>query len=96
MHVTESPAATHCRLPQYKITKHGWTTQTICRGRKEHDAQYCKRELIQYFNEALAMENAAVDIIQMRLNETPIETARIVRGAMLMMPYGLIAYSVYA
>lgn len=35
-----------------------------------------KEKLIQYLNDALAMENAAVDRIQMRVNDTPIETAR--------------------
>lgn len=33
-------------------------------------------KLVQYFNEALAMENAAVDIIQSRVNETPVEQTK--------------------
>ena len=31
-----------------------------------------KQKLVQYFNEALAMENAAVDRNQTRMSETPI------------------------
>jgi ferritin-like metal-binding protein YciE len=33
-------------------------------------------KFVQYFNEALAMENAAVDRIQSRMDETPIEQTR--------------------
>ena len=33
---------------------------------------FMKQKLVQYFNEALAMENAAVDRNQTRMNETPI------------------------
>jgi len=35
-----------------------------------------KQKLIQYFNEALAMENVATDRIQTRMNETPIEQTK--------------------
>jgi ferritin-like metal-binding protein YciE len=35
-----------------------------------------KEKLIQYFNEALAMENAATDRIQTRMNETRIEQTK--------------------
>lgn len=35
-----------------------------------------KRKLVQYFNEALAMENAATDRIQLRINETPVEQTK--------------------
>lgn len=35
-----------------------------------------KEKLIQHFNEVLAMENAAVERIQARVNETPVEMAR--------------------
>lgn len=34
------------------------------------------QKLVQYFNEALAMENAAVDRIQSRMNETPVEQTK--------------------
>jgi ferritin-like metal-binding protein YciE len=33
-------------------------------------------KFVQYFNEALAMENAAVDRIQLRMDETPVEQTR--------------------
>ena len=35
-----------------------------------------KGKLVQYFNEALAMENAATDRIQSRINETPVEQTK--------------------
>jgi ferritin-like metal-binding protein YciE len=35
-----------------------------------------KQKLIQYFNEALAMENAAVDRNETRMNEMPIPLVR--------------------
>jgi ferritin-like metal-binding protein YciE len=34
------------------------------------------KKIVQYFNEALAMENAAADRIQSRMNETPIEQTK--------------------
>lgn len=39
-------------------------------------SQLVKDKLVQYFNEALAMENAAADRIQSRIGETPVEQAK--------------------
>jgi ferritin-like metal-binding protein YciE len=39
-------------------------------------SQLVKEKLVQYFNEALAMENAAADRIQSRIGETPVEQAK--------------------
>lgn len=36
-------------------------------------ADSMNEKFVQYFNEALAMENAAVDRIQSRIDETPVE-----------------------
>ena len=35
-----------------------------------------KGKLVQYFNEALAMENAAADRVQSRMNATPVEATK--------------------
>ena len=35
-----------------------------------------KEKLVQYFNEALAMENAAADRVQSRMNATPVEETK--------------------